>query len=301
MRSALVLLLAVGMLAGLRRAVRAEDASARPTSLALRVATYNAWLLPLASRDRSRRLARMPVALRACAVDVLCLQEVWLAADKQRLADALRPSLPHAVQAPGGLMLLSRFPVLSSRYVRFPSYKGLSLVEILSNKGLLDVVLETPCGALRVVTAHTALTFGPDNPRSKQLAFLVAHIAARRDHPLVLPADLNTWPVDEGRLTSDYQDLLRPGLVDANPPVRRHDQKWDPGPATRFAWPRVEGAAGWYPDHILFRSGETGALALRAFAMTLDTKQTALSDHNLLYADLTLTDRRARDPAVEAR
>lgn len=303
MRSATTFLLAFVGAALLHAPLRAEDAPATPVpkSIDLRVATFNVWLIPLFSEDRRRRMERLPAALRALELDVLCLQEAWLSTDQEKIAAALRTTFPHAVRAQGGLMLLSRFPVLASRFIPFPRYKGLSVPEMLANKGLLDAVLQTPGGNLRVVTAHLALTFGPDNPRSKQLQFLIRHVKDKRDLPLVMPADLNTWPVDKGLLTDDYRDLLRPGLIDANPPVRRHDQKWDPGRPTRFEWPRTAGEKdGWYPDHILLRSGRGGTLAVRAFAMALDTPKTALSDHNLLHADVTLTPARAKRKAAAA-
>jgi hypothetical protein len=41
----------------------------------------------------------------------------------------------------------------------------------------------------------------------------------------------------------------------------------------------------------MFRSGEMGALGVTAFQQTLDTAETALSDHNLQLADFELTPR----------
>lgn len=291
MRSAITFLLAFAcLLPGAGSGFSFAEEASPPSSLTLRLATFNAWLIPLISEDRERRMAKLPAAVLPLELDILCLQEVWLPADQRKVAASLRKRFPHAVRGKGGLMILSRYPVVSQRFVKFPLHKGLSLGERLAGKGYLDIVVETSCGRLRIITTHLALAFGPDNPRSKQLRLLLDHLGPLRDLPLVLPADLNTWPVEKGRLTRDYQALLAPGLVDANPPVRGHDRVWQPGKPTRLGWPRPEkNDKGWYPDHILFRPGRTGSLVLKRFAMALDTKETAISDHNLLYADLTLT------------
>ncbi len=287
MRSAITFLLAFALLAG----PAAGDEKAPPRKpLALRVASFNAWLIPLVSQDMNARRDKLAGCVRPLALDVLCLQEIWTPQDQRRIATALKPQLPHAVPGKGGLMMVSRYPVVSSRFIKFPLYEGLNFSERIAGKGLLEAVVETPAGRMRVITSHLALAFGPDNPRTKQLHFFLRHLADLRDRPLVVPADLNTWPVEKGRLTADYQALLEPGLIDANPPVLGHDRVWRPGKPTRLGWPRPDKKiTGWFPDHILFRSGASGTLTLRKFAMALDTKETAISDHNLLYADFVLT------------
>jgi endonuclease/exonuclease/phosphatase family metal-dependent hydrolase len=287
---------AVAALAAARPAASEEPPASAHT---VRVATFNAWLIPLVAEDRPARLARLPGALRALDLDVVCLQEVWLPADRRAIREALKDVYPHAVLAGGGLMMLSKLPVARSRFVKFPAYKGLSVGELIAAKGLLDATLRTPVGPVRVVTSHLALAFGEDNPRSKQLRFLLDHLKGLRTEPVLLAADLNTWPVDKGRLTDDYRSIIAEGFVDTKPPVRKHDQRWHPGEPTRYGWPREKEKPekGWYPDHLLFRPGRTLSVKLRAFRMRLDTPETALSDHNLLQADLRLV---ARKPAPKA-
>ncbi len=261
-----------------------------PQATTVRVGCFNTWLIPIVSKDFAARRARMPSALRAQKLDVLCLQEVWTGREQRALARALKQDFPHMVRGGGGLLILSRHPIVDSAWVPFPHFKGLSLGEQLARKGLLEAVIRTPVGRVRVVTTHLALAFGADNPRSKQLAFLLRRLAKQRDLPLVLAGDLNTLPLDAGRLTADYRAVLRAGLVDCNPPIQLASGLFAAKPPTRVGWPRPvrKSLEGWRPDHILVRSGKALSVAVRAFRLALDERSTALSDHNLLRADLRI-------------
>ena len=274
---------------------RGADASTR-----IVVASFNVWLIPLVARAYDSRRERIPGVLRTLRLDVVAVQEAWLASDQRALAEAARPDFPHAALGGGGLMVLSRLPIRSSRFLPFPAYPGLSLPERLARKGLLEAEILTPAGPLRVVTAHLALAFGLDNPRSAQLRFLQAHLAQDTSLPTILAADLNTPPVEGGVLAAEYRALCDAGLRDAKPPVRLPGGAWDPGPPTRIGWPRPETrpTSGFWPDHILFRSAASGSLDLRSFRLALDQRATALSDHNLLRAEFILRD--LRPPAKRA-
>lgn len=276
--------------------------SGKHPALHLQVASYNIWAVPLASASRRDRVEKLPAALHPLAIDVLCLQEVWTPGDLERLRDRLKDRWPHAAQGGGGLLLLSRFPITRSRFVPFPVYAGLSLGERLARKGLLDVLLQTGRGPLRVVTSHLALARGPHGPRRRQLDFLLEHLDADRTLPVVLAGDLNTASVQSGVLGEAYRAILDHGFADASPPRRLPGGAFAPPPATRIGWPRPPGqpARGWSPDYVLFRSGAGARLVLEDFRLALDTQETALSDHNLLLAALRL-DRAALPAAKEAR
>lgn len=264
------------------------------------IASYNVWLIPIVAQAYESRKARIPGALRTQDLDVVCIQEAWLATDREALADACKRDFPHRAMGGGGLMILSRYPMTRSAFTAFPVYPGLSLPERVAAKGLLEAELDTPAGPLLVVTAHLALAFGPDNPRSAQQRFLLAHLAKDRRMPTVLAADLNIPPVEAGALTPDYRALLQAGLTDAKPPRRLPDGRLDPGPPTRIGWPRpeVRPTTGYWPDHVLYRSSATGALRLRSFRQALEQRVTALSDHNLLRAEFLLADKRAAPGAA---
>ncbi len=285
----LILLVAVlAVLTGCRTTVpqaRAPEGVRAAEPPALRVAGYNAWVLPLASLDLRARLRRMPKALAAFDPDVICFQEIW--AHEEAIADAL-PALPHAATAGGGLMVLSRHPIVAQSFVPFPRYAGLSLVERLSGKGVLDVVVRTPRGDVRIVNSHLSLDLDRESvPRRAQLDFLIGRLNARRDLPLVLSADLNTASVYDGARSPEYLSLTHTAnLTDAKPPKHLGGEHFDPGPPTRVGWPRTFEAIlyEWAPDYLMFRNGADTSvrLELQAFELALHTPQTALSDHNLL-------------------
>jgi endonuclease/exonuclease/phosphatase family metal-dependent hydrolase len=65
-----------------------------------RVATYNAGLAPLDVPLAAERASAVTAALAAEGHDLLCLQEIWLAADWDALAVALAERLPYTVRRP---------------------------------------------------------------------------------------------------------------------------------------------------------------------------------------------------------
>jgi endonuclease/exonuclease/phosphatase family metal-dependent hydrolase len=231
----------------------------------------------------------MPAAIRALDPDVVCLQEVWTARTRAALVEALGPDLSAAQSDRGGLLLLSRWPIREEAFTPYPVTEGLSVVERLAGKGVLDVVVETPAGPLRVVSTHM-VAFDVTS-REAGLPVLLEVVARRPDLPLVLAGDFNLRRLasDHDALSPSYRRLLDAGCTDAAPPRRSEDGGWEELDNTHVGWPRREGDAGWWrPDHVLFRSAEDAELRLVACRMALHTPETALSDHNLMLAELRL-------------
>ncbi|TNF38106.1 MAG: hypothetical protein EP329_01425 [Deltaproteobacteria bacterium] len=285
---ALLALLAAPIACGEPAAAPAAPAVDR---LSLRLSSYNAWLLPLASQDLGDRVDRMPAALDALAPDVLCLQEAWLPFQRDALESGLEHRLPYATYGGGGLALLSRFPIAEERYHPFEDDEALSMVERLGNKGVFEVVLDTPGGPLRVLDSHLALDRSGGGGHGRQVAQLRAHMAARPELPTVVCADLNMRATRDGALVPAYASLLAAGYADTIPPMRKADGRYLPRPTTRVGWPRAtRRGRGWSPDFVFVRGGASGAgLRATAAAIALDDAATALSDHNLLQVDLVLT------------
>ncbi|PKN55042.1 MAG: hypothetical protein CVU56_23380 [Deltaproteobacteria bacterium HGW-Deltaproteobacteria-14] len=259
--------------------------------LELRVASFNAWLLPFASRDLGDRLDRMPAAIDALAPDVLCLQEAWFPFQRDDLEAGLEHRLPYASYGGGGVALLSRFPIVEERFHAFADDEALSITERMGGKGVFEVVLRTPAGPLRVLDTHLALDRGAGGGHARQLDQLRGHLGARPELPTVLCADLNMRATEAGALVPGYAALLAAGYTDTIAPVKQPDGAFAQRPTTRVGWPRAERRGrGWSPDFVLFRGAAAGgpALTLLGARVTLDTAETALSDHNLLLADLAL-------------
>jgi endonuclease/exonuclease/phosphatase family metal-dependent hydrolase len=132
----------------------------------LRAATLNVWALPEPFGEAvDARMQAIVSSLPALEIDVLGLQEVWLAHARNRLIDgARRAGLVHAWSsdtdgwnAGGGLVLLSRHPMHD---VRFESYRlrgdveRLDQGEYLGGKGYLSAVLESEHGPVQFVNTH---------------------------------------------------------------------------------------------------------------------------------------------------
>ena len=270
-------------------AVEPAEVPDRARRWPLRIASYNAWILPWFSDELDERMEKMPAALVALSPDVLILQEVWSGGAREEISLAFGPAYVTARCDGGGLMVLSRYPILRERFTPFPFDWDLSLPEWFAKKGVMEVILETPAGPIRVVNAHLALAFGEDNGRTRQLRFLLDLLDERRDLPLVVGADLNTGTshYQPCELNPEYEWVLDTGLRDLNPPIMI-TESYDHGPPTRVGWPRNPGRRGWRPDHLLVRDADTGRIRFGTFRLALDTPETALSDHNLLLGEITI-------------
>lgn len=283
-RSALLLLLAACGGAPAPEVPTAETTGA----LRFRLLSYNTWGLPIASLDLEERFRKLPKVLRELEPDVVVLQEVWVPRLRKELIAAMGEEF-HATESPGsGLLTLSRYPIASEEFVRFPKHEDLPLTEWIAGKGILTAVLRTPRGEIRVLNTHLSIGRNTSRVRDAQAAFLLEQIKDARATPLILAADLNTPPVWGGKLTSRYTRFVDAGFVDVKPPARLEDGSWDDGPPTRVGYPRNNPIfpSTWRPDHVLYRSA--GRLRHLRHEITLNTPETALSDHNLILVDFEL-------------
>ena len=257
----------------------------------LRVASFNAWVLPVAADDLNDRFRRMPTALSRFGIDVLCLQEVWSANYKERLERALEAHFPHSARSSGGLLVLSRYPIVKRAFHRYPAGGDLLPTEWVANKGILETQIDTPSGRVRVVTTHMALDISGLQPgRRAQLRMLGRHVARWTDLPLVLTGDFNVPAVLNDRLTPDYRSIQRWGLSDTNAPRQRPDGSWTVLEPTRVGWPPHQRDCilfQWAIDYILYRNspGAPTQLVCTGHALHLKEPCEALSDHHLVVAD----------------
>ena len=300
MRRVPILVLAAAVLLAACRggSLRAEPV---PPATTVRVASYNVWGLPLGfAKETPSRLARLPAALRSFDADVISLQEVWVPGDRAKLVEAMAPEYAAAKSATGGLLVLSRLPILRERFVAYPQPPELSFVERLAGKGVLEVVVETKAGPLRLVTTH--MVAFDRKAREEGLPTLLGVIGESPEIPLVVAGDLNVRRLEGRGLSASYRRVLDAGCVDCAPPARGDDGGFVELPNTHVGWPREEGNPGWWrPDHILVRSGAATAVEVVSARMALDTPATALSDHNLMFAELRLVPAKARPAAAEPR
>lgn len=294
MTSALSLLLLLSNPATVQSGPTAPTSSSA-NSVPIRVASYNVWLLPFGSTDLFGRAGKMGPAIRELEPDLVCLQEAWYNDTTDAIRISLRQRLPYSVVGGGGLATVSRWPIVWSEFIPFDEHPKLSMVERFAKKGWLLTIIGTPLGPVQVVNTHLVWEGrrgeGPKTDRAHwaQVTALNQALRHRNTLPTILCGDLNHRAIEGQTPTDEFSQWLANGFVDAAQPAPT-DGRWTPRARTRAGYPRSPNTPprGGDPDYILFRSGSTLTLSTRSFRQVLDTPETALSDHNLLLAELLL-------------
>ena len=257
-----------------------------PPAAILRLLTFNC----LWRGDARARLAVLARLLEASDLDVVCLQEVVFLS-RVALLGSLAPSFRHVALRPfgivaqGGLVILSRWPVVSRRYVvyrRRGRWRNAGRTDWLIRKGLLMVELDAGGRRLVLVNTHLLANYDADwsveNDYARQEHEALGQLAEEldavgQDRPLVVTGDINvpsgTWLFD------DF--LRRTGLRDA----------FDGGgePTCRPAPPD---GSPYDIDHVLVRGPvqASAELRFRDPVRLPDGRTVPLSDHVGVAAEL---------------
>ncbi|MBW6437255.1 endonuclease/exonuclease/phosphatase family protein [Actinoplanes hulinensis] len=231
--------------------------------------------------DVRPRLRVLGEILEESRYDVVCLQEV--------MYRHLIPRYPHRVSAgtvllKGGLVVLSRWPVTRSRFVRFP-LTAPARPEYLMRKGALVVTVDTDDGEVVVINTHLSANRDDDWSAENrytgiartELGVLARQVAAVGPAaPVVVTGDLNV-PRDSVVLR---EFLNGTGLQDVLAGDTRPTYRPTPG------WPNPPAF-----DHILVRPPMTGSahLVFQDEVTLADGRRAHLSDHYGVEADLILS------------
>jgi endonuclease/exonuclease/phosphatase family metal-dependent hydrolase len=247
----------------------------------LRLLTLNA----LMKGDVRPRLRLLAAILDGSEYDVVCLQEVMYRANALLIRRVARSYGYHAHRGAlvlaGGLVLLSRLPIVDSRFVRYPVTRP-ARPELIMRKGAQVAVVEATGGPLAVVNTHLSANRDDDwsagnrytgiqRTELRHLARVVSAIDPSL--PVVVAGDLNV-----PRAAPILTELLTvAGLRDA----RAGDPEPTYRPTPRFPAPPAL-------DHILLRPGLSARtrLVLQAPVSLPDHRRVYLSDHYGIAADL---------------
>jgi endonuclease/exonuclease/phosphatase family metal-dependent hydrolase len=254
---------------------------------ALKILSLNCCGMP--GTDFSRRMPRIARRLSDVAPDLVALQEVFLERTARKLAATA--GLPYAFHArrlgtvPGGLVLLSRFPLSETAFIPFEEQGSLfrySVLARLNRKGFLFARLERP--RMGIVATHLLSNYvrrfdeGPyAGWQHRQVEQLLDFIAGLEPGlPLLVVGDFNIHP-----RTSAYRRLRSTGLADLME-----------GSESPSMVPKTELNLGWFSpslqerlDYVLLRSAQ----ALSAIRCGYLFEGEGLSDHLGLLAELELT------------
>ncbi len=280
-----------------------------PELFSYRAVTFNAWALPVTipSQRKRRRLSRLPAALAALDADLIVLQELFDVRARRRLVGELCPPYTTAPEADadrrilglvpadttGGLLVLSRLPIMGSRFVPHALGHGTKIDERLGRKGAMIVHIETPVGRLTVFAIHLYAGTKPKDTmiRMAQLAPLLEALEEEAaGGPVLMAGDINTSPTVEypeppGRgnpLAPEYAALVGAGFVDPlppNPTPVEHSATWVPSRNRFAALAYQETKTDERYDYLMVRPGETHDWVVREARTVIDGPDGHLSDH----------------------
>ena len=289
----------------------------------LRCVTFNAWALPvrIPSQEKRRRLSRLPKALAELDADIIVLQEMFDVQARRRLLRELCPpysTTPDAmgdrrilklvkIDATGGLLVLSRLPIISSRFIPHPSGLGKKPDERVGRKGAMLVQLETSLGPMTLFAIHLYAGTKPVDSRVREAQLeplLEALEAEANGGPVLLAGDINTSPTvrypeppgQDNPLSPEYGALVVAGFVDPlppNPTPAARSATWVPSRNRYAALPYQETKTDERYDYILIRSGTSHTWSVKGARTVIDGGDSYLSDHVGVMVELDLVQRKS--------
>jgi len=280
--------------------------------LRVSLVSYNAWALPvpLPGMDRLRRLPAMPARLATLDADVILLQEAFDVRVREFVAGYFtdyrqgpellcrEPMWPVGVKdCTGGLVTLSRLPVVRERFWVHPTGPGAKIDERNGRKGFLLSTLQTRLGPVDLVNIHlyAGRSEADEDHRLLQLRQLKAVLdsTGNAHGPVILAGDLNVVhpalsAADPSLVPSRaYRFLVDSlGFVDTHPHAEEGDLSYDAlnNPYAGVWYNRWEGRQVF--DYVMVRmpAGMAVRVVERRRVMDVDP----LSDHYGVFAVLEL-------------
>ncbi|PHJ17726.1 endonuclease exonuclease phosphatase family protein [Cystoisospora suis] len=173
-----------------------------------------------------RRLSHIPVSLLDTKSDIICLQEVYDDVHADFLVDSMRHVFPYVGRRTSGgrfalhngLMVLSRFPIL---HTRFHPFHDVTYIErLFGSKGMLECSIDIPgVGVAAVFNIHLASgAVDPESPyvealRSAEILQVLSACedAGQRGEVPIVVGDLNAAP---DLCASNYKSFVERGWRD---------------------------------------------------------------------------------------
>ncbi|KAI8378523.1 Endonuclease/exonuclease/phosphatase [Blakeslea trispora] len=211
----------------------------------LTVLSLNCWGLYVVSKQRRFRLEAIADKISQEDYDLVALQEVWMPSDFEMIRERTQAALPFAKHfysgaLGSGLVLLSRFPILSSSYVQF-SLAGRPFKifqgDFYVGKGLGSICIEHPdIGLMDVYTTHLQAAYGQQDDYEAQritecwqIAQAVRQSAAQGRH-VILAGDFNSIPTshcyrllsDHGFMTDSWLEMHQETIEDSQARFEEH-------------------------------------------------------------------------------
>ncbi len=144
----------------------------------LKIISYNIWDLPLwFVKNRKKRVKDAVKYLASSGADIICIQESWHLGTRKEILYKLFSEAGYfyasgrdkpILYGNSGLVTLSKFPIRSKEFSKFPPVFPIlgQFQELFTGRGVLETVIETPLGLLRVFNTHLHM---PDYYKSRQI------------------------------------------------------------------------------------------------------------------------------------
>jgi len=174
----------------------------------MRVISYNTWGLPIpvAKSDQSFRFRLIPYALNQTNADIICLQETFHPELRNRILSRFnnynflsdhecdkRKLLFIKTDCHGGLMTLSKYPVLDESFHEFPISNRGNFIEDIGAKGVLISKIEKGRDTVYILNTHlyAGESSKAESIRLSQLKYINNLIQKLGDVNIILAGDLN--------------------------------------------------------------------------------------------------------------
>lgn len=200
----------------------------------LKVLSLNAWGLPvmIPGSDQNKRFDAIVDSINAGDADIICLQECFSKRLRNRISRSLnnkykyysdimksrREMLILNMDLHGGLITLSKYPIVCEEFYVFPITEDMTPVEKIARKGFLFSQLETPVGMVNVINTHlfAGNYLHAERIRLEQLKYMYGILINMEDfyrYPTFLVGDLNinhpeTLPLNDRLIKSFCYDFL---------------------------------------------------------------------------------------------
>jgi len=134
------------------------------------ILTFNVWMphVWLPENKKHERLIHLPDSLLKYNADIICLQEVFDLRARKTIIESFhneyffnRETLckqkvwkVFSKDCFGGLLTLSKFPIVEEHFYEHLPFKGSNFAERLGKKGFLITTVMTPAGQINVINTH---------------------------------------------------------------------------------------------------------------------------------------------------
>jgi len=272
-----------------------------------KVLSWNTWGLPVAlpGHDHERRFPLIADSLHAYAADIVCLQETFHPDLRNQLIEKLGKEyfgyqdyrcstaiIPFVNKdCYGGLMTLSRYPIISEYFFKYPVTEATSVIERIGAKGFLFSVIQAGPLTLHVINTHLYAGYDAfaEARRMEQIIFMDSLLRTLPEyglHPTLLAGDLNAQHPDMA--CSQVYDYVASCMefTDTKRHISRMDLTSDAGVNAYISKKEIPSKL----DYVFYKPAANGAVTVKHTGRCFDRGR-PVSDHFGWHAMLAVKSR----------